>query len=130
MIRRPPRSTRTDTLFPYTTLFRSRDRGTRKHQQLHERAWLEGRPHALEGQQEQLQRAPVRRWPAPYSTRLAHAAEPMVQKIGICLLRAEYSVVNAASRKPRADYFRGPHTTGRRDRKRVVEGKRVNGRVD
>src|SRR3546814_6689757 len=31
MIRRPPRSTRTDTLFPYTTLFRSpaSDRGRR-----------------------------------------------------------------------------------------------------
>src|SRR3546814_4530931 len=27
MLRRPPRSTRTDTLFPYTTLFRSSDRG-------------------------------------------------------------------------------------------------------
>src|SRR3546814_9438827 len=27
MIRRPPRSTRTDTLFPYTTLFRSRTGG-------------------------------------------------------------------------------------------------------
>src|SRR3546814_2749005 len=27
MIRRPPRSTRTDTLFPYTTLFRSADAG-------------------------------------------------------------------------------------------------------
>src|SRR3546814_6979612 len=27
MKRRPPRSTRTDTLFPYTTLFRSRDSG-------------------------------------------------------------------------------------------------------
>src|SRR3546814_13528857 len=26
MIRRPPRSTRTDTLFPYTTLFRSLDK--------------------------------------------------------------------------------------------------------
>src|SRR3546814_16086960 len=26
MIRRPPRATRTDTLFPYTTLFRSRRR--------------------------------------------------------------------------------------------------------
>src|SRR3546814_4432275 len=26
MIRRPPRSTRTDTLFPYTTLFRSCER--------------------------------------------------------------------------------------------------------
>src|SRR3546814_4410363 len=25
MIRRPPRSTRTDTLFPYTTLFRSKE---------------------------------------------------------------------------------------------------------
>src|SRR3546814_3259250 len=30
MIRRPPRSTRTDTLFPYTTLFRS-GRMTKKH---------------------------------------------------------------------------------------------------
>src|SRR3546814_17338628 len=28
MIRRPPRSTRTDTLFPYTTLFRSRPAGS------------------------------------------------------------------------------------------------------
>src|SRR3546814_18640082 len=27
MIRRPPRSTRTDTLFPYTTLFRSAGHG-------------------------------------------------------------------------------------------------------
>src|SRR3546814_12999975 len=30
MIRRPPRSTRTDTLFPYTTLFRSTDTGIGK----------------------------------------------------------------------------------------------------
>src|SRR3546814_1898379 len=29
MIRRPPRSTRTDTLFPYTTLFRSGRRAAR-----------------------------------------------------------------------------------------------------
>src|SRR3546814_4916908 len=29
MIRRPPRSTRTDTLFPYTTLFRSRSEDRR-----------------------------------------------------------------------------------------------------
>src|SRR3546814_5049998 len=28
MIRRPPRSTRTDTLFPYTTLFRSAGKNT------------------------------------------------------------------------------------------------------
>src|SRR3546814_2614393 len=31
MIRRPPRSTRTDTLFPYTTLFRSRVVGHPRH---------------------------------------------------------------------------------------------------
>src|SRR3546814_9061076 len=30
MIRRPPRSTRTDTLFPYTTLFRSQWRARRQ----------------------------------------------------------------------------------------------------
>src|SRR3546814_7842493 len=30
MIRRPPRSTRTDTLFPYTTLFRSTDHDGRR----------------------------------------------------------------------------------------------------
>src|SRR3546814_13496463 len=32
MIRRPPRSTRTDTLFPYTTLFRSGPRPLRARQ--------------------------------------------------------------------------------------------------
>src|SRR3546814_4971517 len=31
MIRRPPRSTRTDTLFPYTTLFRSHEPGFQGH---------------------------------------------------------------------------------------------------
>src|SRR3546814_12507618 len=54
MIRRPPRSTRTDTLFPYTTLFRSGgrgmtdpdkllkmlDRGQRAAAQPHDHVWL------------------------------------------------------------------------------------------
>src|SRR3546814_2512294 len=35
MIRRPPRSTRTDTLFPYTTLFRSPPRGRVWHRVTH-----------------------------------------------------------------------------------------------
>src|SRR3546814_6931515 len=39
MIRRPPRSTRTDTLFPYTTLFRSHLQGAGPH-----RRPLEGHP--------------------------------------------------------------------------------------
>src|SRR3546814_7626261 len=34
MIRRPPRSTRTDTLFPYTTLFRSAGRGAGVHEKI------------------------------------------------------------------------------------------------
>src|SRR3546814_15429028 len=37
MIRRPPRSTRTDTLFPYTTLFRSPIDPVRPHETLYER---------------------------------------------------------------------------------------------
>src|SRR3546814_2963171 len=47
MIRRPPRSTRTDTLFPYTTLFRSgrvaADRGARGEAG---RGWVSGGPRA------------------------------------------------------------------------------------
>src|SRR3546814_9320759 len=34
MIRRPPRSTRTDTLFPYTTLFRSPEGAALHHRQV------------------------------------------------------------------------------------------------
>src|SRR3546814_17478568 len=36
MIRRPPRSTRTDTLFPYPTLFRTDDGGPRHQPELSE----------------------------------------------------------------------------------------------
>src|SRR3546814_12412422 len=41
MIRRPPRSTRTDTLFPYTTLFRS---PARRSYPPHSRRWRRLRP--------------------------------------------------------------------------------------
>src|SRR3546814_1625513 len=45
MIRRPPISTRTDTLFPYTTLFRSRRLGRRAHPARRDRR-RDGRPAA------------------------------------------------------------------------------------
>src|SRR3546814_8047756 len=45
MIRRPPRSTRTDTLFPYTTLFRSAGRRRRQQRGCRRR----GRHHAAAG---------------------------------------------------------------------------------
>src|SRR3546814_1159305 len=43
MIRRPPRSTRTDTLFPYTTLFRASRRADRRRYRRHRR--LQRVPH-------------------------------------------------------------------------------------
>src|SRR3546814_2024032 len=59
MIRRPPRSTRTDTLFPYTTLFRSSSRPCElhireiesqyvDHDELHFRRRLKGRARKVE----------------------------------------------------------------------------------
>src|SRR3546814_10770264 len=41
MIRRPPRSTRTDTLFPYTTLFRSERERPRPHDALCNRVLID-----------------------------------------------------------------------------------------
>src|SRR3546814_9000693 len=58
MIRRPPRSTRTDTLFPYTTLFRSG-----------RRPWL---PHPLK------RRHPPRRQPRP---RLLRRRRPRLRRL-------------------------------------------------
>src|SRR3546814_20996064 len=43
MIRRPPRSTRTDTLFPYTTLFRSLDAHRDARAQRRESRYVGGR---------------------------------------------------------------------------------------
>src|SRR3546814_15810300 len=70
MIRRPPRSTRTDTLFPYTTLFRSVGQGPHLRRRLGEgegdegsdggdlQGWrAEARPPGGEGCQPIMQRA-------------------------------------------------------------------------
>src|SRR3546814_12602475 len=47
MIRRPPRSTRTDTLFPYTTLFRSLQRDVARLVAAHALALDEAEGHVL-----------------------------------------------------------------------------------
>src|SRR3546814_20743805 len=68
MIRRPPRSTPTDTLFPYTTLFRSGERNPfRQHQGM-----------ALSG--EDVERFP-RRYPARSMTVARHSDTPETQSI-------------------------------------------------
>src|SRR3546814_2396956 len=68
MIRRPPRSTRTDTLFPYTTLFRSeyaRHQSERMHRLRRLRTRMPGRgdparhrkrPREVAGSEHQVQR--------------------------------------------------------------------------
>src|SRR3546814_997652 len=69
MIRRPPRSTRTDTLFPYTTLFRSgrsgwrrprRDRNPRRNGPNFRSGWRRARPR-LSRKPRRLREARVRR---------------------------------------------------------------------
>src|SRR3546814_14679878 len=61
MIRRPPRSTRTDTLFPYTTLFRSVEfEEGRRQQRLDVEVDADGRVQVgVVGPAEQLQNAAV-----------------------------------------------------------------------
>src|SRR3546814_6611213 len=66
MIRRPPRSTRTDTLFPYTTLFRSGEAAGehRKPARLTERALSIA---VLSGQLLRAQHGDLRPYPGPRS---------------------------------------------------------------
>src|SRR3546814_13272667 len=65
MIRRPPRSTRTDTLFPYTTLFRSARRRPLFHDAVHG-----GRLHAAGATQSGPRRHFVLRAFRPFADRV------------------------------------------------------------
>src|SRR3546814_17911614 len=115
MIRRPPISTRTDTLFPYTTLFRSNRRTHR------------GRLSDPEGQSGLGRRqGPGARAPHSGYGRRARAnpdrREPGFRPRSGSRLRRRPGA--GRGRAGRADMRR------RRDRKSVVEGKSVSVRVD
>src|SRR3546814_6574623 len=78
MIRRPPRSTRTDTLFPYTTLFRSSELPGRT--SAYETSDVRPQVNGLilqrlftEGDQVQAGQALYRIDPAPYEAQVASA---------------------------------------------------------
>src|SRR3546814_3652367 len=62
MIRRPPRSTRTDTLFPYSTLFRSRNDGFRDTRGVHFTARLSASWMICSVLMPSLYTASVKRW--------------------------------------------------------------------
>src|SRR3546814_15742552 len=115
MIRRPPRSTRTDTLFPYTTLFRSpaelpNDEDTRSHK------WS-ARPSSSSSATTTSPRSPSTgpRPTTPGTTRWRGRSRG----------RGRRSVTTTTCTP-----WSGGHTATRRDGKSVGAGKRVSDRVD
>src|SRR3546814_5275566 len=75
MIRRPPRSTRTDTLFPYTTLFRS---GLRRRDGVEE-----------VGRQHRLQQVGVAVQAVGELRRAAHDLRHQLQQVGVVVEQRE-----------------------------------------
>src|SRR3546814_21199245 len=102
MLRRPPRSTRTDTLFPYTTLFRS----------------LSVRiPVAIQGGEARRGQGFVDGCPAFYPGIAFRGASGEGRKFG-----REVRIDQAGITRPR--------TVMQKERKSVVSGTRVSVRVD
>src|SRR3546814_7904588 len=73
MTRRPPRSTRTDTLFPYTTLFRSRLHALRRHYRLGLYR-SESDAHAVRPVWRSIRADAPNTWPTPHDKPDAHPA--------------------------------------------------------
>src|SRR3546814_5712641 len=100
MIRRPPRSTRTDTLFPYTTLFRSR------HPHPAHQRRQRGGPAVVPGQDRQRQvlaHGGARRPPRPGGRSEEHTSELQ------SLMRISYAVF--CLKKEKTEHKHKTHTT-------------------
>src|SRR3546814_5688137 len=96
MIQRPPRSTRTDTLFPYTTLFRSRrQRARQRHALLLAARKLvrEGARRAFQPDQRQHLRHPL---PAPRARRSEEHTSELQS-----LMRTSYAVFCLKTNNPK-----------------------------
>src|SRR3546814_2991821 len=85
MIRRPPRSTRTDTLFPYTTLFRSRRRSLPP-------------PASLRGARNRYRHRRLRRAPAPCRRSSPSRSEEHTSELQ-SLMRISYAVFCLKNKK-------------------------------
>src|SRR3546814_6943108 len=116
MILRPPISTRTDTLFPYTTLFRS-------HQRMADRAANPLRPnvgnqgHALrlavqDGRGAQCPDAAPRLFPSPQAARTAHL------RAGAQALRRAGKMVDLGRNDTEKDWAKTPYERGPADAER------------
>src|SRR3546814_5339381 len=99
MIRRPPRSTRTDTLFPYTTLFRS----SQRRRACRRRGWCNGvvrRTHrrAAERRQRRHRAVGFRRRRHVPAQRRDHAADQRIADSDACLRKTRHLFRGAARR--------------------------------
>src|SRR3546814_10777606 len=115
MIRRPPRSTRTDTLFPYTTLFRSRLSLCRRRDEDERQAGEDRRP-AREGNQPPLDQEPRRRAQrlALYRRRRGSRSEEHTSELQ-SLMRISYAVFCLKKKKNKKEY----HITGQHTKNKV-----------
>src|SRR3546814_21176207 len=119
MIRRPPRSTRTDTLFPYTTLFRSRFPGVRQP------------PHAPAAWRCDVRLCPNACWQGKQAAEhpvCALASGGATRRTGVLCGRG----CRSSAAKETIPFLpeTKPADNGQQDRKCVVEGKSVSGSVD
>src|SRR3546814_21147599 len=110
MIRRPPRSTRTDTLFPYTTLFRSGNAPE----------WSEAHS-VLRSEHSRPGRKPLDHGPRGPVDDGSHDPDAESRSVGEGRMGSHRS-------RPRRTVARGAAV--RKDRKNGVQGTSVSGRVD
>src|SRR3546814_7493958 len=98
MIRRPPRSTRTDTLFPYTTLFRSRG-GRARSASVSDRPRSSGRPFGANADMAQTRRMGVES--SPRRALFIDAAEEILRSVGYVGISARQVAAQAGLKKDR-----------------------------
>src|SRR3546814_3328163 len=120
MIRRPPRSTRTDTLFPYTTLFRSGVEGTARYAVRSLDDWRCGADHAqeadrrvrriLRSQFRQLQRPRIHRRDQHPNRRRPARSEEHTSELQ-SLMRISYAVFCLKKKTHNKDHTRAAPTT-------------------
>src|SRR3546814_16560076 len=125
MIRRPPRSTRTDTLFPYTTLFRSPEGRPRHHLYADDSRGRGGDARLRadrRGAQRRLRRLLARGDPRP--------DRGLRERLGDLRRRGAARRQGGAAQGPCRPGARTHRVEGGADRKSVVWGKSVSVRVE
>src|SRR3546814_14700319 len=118
MVRRPPRSTRTDTLFPYTTLFRSDAAELRAR-----RKWQADTHEHRNGKRTRQQEAALFRWGHWMSSSRVRESRSLSSAAGS-------GAANKSAAHSRQRWCSQAGAKTPRDRKSVVSGKSVSVRVD